>query len=188
MAERSDERPRARSRAAQTGGTTAERSLRARARRTAGSGRTTAKRSRSRSDRLVCARPSESPRASHGGTLRRLWRWLLAQLRRLVRRLKRLLSRSPRMRRRVIAALVARQLPRPFSMLARGIADPDQRGFGFRWLSVTLGVALSIGLLVALVVALPAGLLALLAVGTWTLAKNVLGQGRRPTHSRPAHA
>ena len=95
-------------------------------------------------------------------------------LRRLQRKLKRALG-TPQAR-RVLTALLARRLPGPLRVLVEGLGDPDQRGFLFWSLVVTLIVTLTIALLLSIVLAPVAGIVALGGVGIWMLVR----QGRQP--------
>lgn len=99
-------------------------------------------------------------------------------LRRLQRKLERKLKRSlatPQAR-RILTALLARRLPGPLRILVEGLGDPDQRGFLFWWLVVTLIVTLAIALLLSLVLAPVTAIVALIGVGVWMLVQ----KGRQP--------
>jgi small-conductance mechanosensitive channel len=106
--------------------------------------------------------------------LAQLWRWLRKSLRRLQRKLKRALA-TPQAG-RILTALLARRLPGPLRVLVEGLGDPDQRGFLFWWLAVTLIVTLAIALLLSIVLAPVTGIVALGGVGVWML----IQKGRRP--------
>lgn len=106
--------------------------------------------------------------------LARLWRWLRMSLRRLQRKLKRALA-TPQAR-RILTTLLARRLPGPLRVLVEGLGDPDQRGFLFWWLVVTLIVTLAIALLLSIVLAPVTGIVALGGVGVWMLIR----KGRQP--------
>ena len=108
------------------------------------------------------------------GLLARLWRWLRMSLRRLQRKLKRALA-TPQAR-RILTTLLARRLPAPLRVLVEGLGDPDQRGFLFWWLVVTLIVTLAIALLLSIVLAPVTGIVALGGVGVWMLIR----KGRQP--------
>ena len=95
-------------------------------------------------------------------------------LRRLQRRLKRALA-TPEAR-KILTALLSRRLPGPLRVLVEGLGNPDQRGFLFWWLAVTLIVTLAIALLLSIVLAPVTGLVALGGVGIWMLMRN----GRQP--------
>jgi hypothetical protein len=88
-------------------------------------------------------------------------------LRRLQRKLKRALA-TPQAR-RILTTLLARRLPRPLRVLVEGLGDPDQRGFLFWGLVVTLIVTLAIALLLSMVLAPVTGIVALGGVGVWML-------------------
>lgn len=88
-------------------------------------------------------------------------------LRRLQRKLKRALA-TPQAR-RILTAVLARRLPAPLRVLVEGLGDPDQRGFLFWWLVVTLLVTLAISLLLSIVLAPVTGIVALGGVGVWML-------------------
>jgi hypothetical protein len=88
-------------------------------------------------------------------------------LRRLERKLKRALA-TPQAR-RILTALLARRLPGPLRVLVEGLGDPNQRGFLFWWLVVTVTLTLAIALLLSIVIAPVTGILALVGVGVWML-------------------
>lgn len=69
----------------------------------------------------------------------------------------------------MLTALLARRLPGPLRALVEGLGDPDQRGFLFWWLVVTLAVTLAIGLLLSIALAPVIGIVALVGVGVWML-------------------
>lgn len=71
------------------------------------------------------------------------------------------------------AGWLAKRLPGPLGSLARWLMSglSGDRGFGFWWLAVTLGIALAVGALVALLISPVAGLIALLVVGIWMLVR-----------------
>lgn len=71
-----------------------------------------------------------------------------------------------------MTALLARRLPGPLRVLVEGLGDPDQRGFLFWWLVVTVIVTLAIALLLSIVLAPVTGILALVGVGVWMLIRN----------------
>ena len=73
----------------------------------------------------------------------------------------------------VAATMLAKRLPGPLRWLAELFISgmKGERGFGFWWLVVTLGVALAVGALVALLVLPVAALIALIAVGIWMLVR-----------------
>jgi hypothetical protein len=91
-------------------------------------------------------------------------------LRRLQRKLKRALA-TPQAR-TILTALLARRLPGPLRVLVEGLGDPDQRGFLFWALVVTLIVTLAIALLLSIVLAPVIGIVALGGVGVWMLIRN----------------
>jgi hypothetical protein len=72
-----------------------------------------------------------------------------------------------------VAGVLAKRLPGPLGWLAGLVSSylKGERGFGFWWQVVTLGVALAVGALVALLVSPVAGLIALLVVGVWMLVR-----------------
>jgi hypothetical protein len=88
-------------------------------------------------------------------------------LRRLQRKLKRALA-TPQAR-TILTALLARRLPGPLRVLVEGLGDPDQRGFRFWALVVTLIVTLAIAFLLSIVLAPVIGIVALGGVGVWML-------------------
>lgn len=110
--------------------------------------------------------------------LTELWRSLRMWLRRVQRKLRRALA-TPQAR-RILTALLARRLPGPLRVLVEGLGDPDQRGFLFWWLVVTLVLTLAIALLLSIVLAPVAGIVALAGVGVWMLIR----QGRQPAAQR----
>ncbi len=99
-------------------------------------------------------------------------------LRRLERKLKRALA-TPQAR-RILAALLARRLPGPLRVLVEGLGDPDQRGFLFWWLVVTLVATLAIALLLSIVLAPVTAIVALVGVGVWMLTR----ERRQPVAQR----
>jgi hypothetical protein len=99
-------------------------------------------------------------------------------LRRLERQLKRALA-TPQAR-GITTALLARRLPGPLRVLVQGLGDPDERGFLFWWLVVTLALTLAIGLVLSVALAPVTGILALAGVGVWAL----IQQGRQPDARR----
>ena len=124
-------------------------------------------------------RRDEAP-AQHGnGLLNVLWRSLQMSLRRLERRLRRAIA-TPQAR-KIMTALLARRLPGPLRVLVQGLDDPDQRGFLFWWLVVTLVVTLVVAVLLSIALAPIVGILALAGVGVWML----IQQGRQPAAQRP---
>lgn len=110
--------------------------------------------------------------------LTELWRSLRMWLRRLQRKLRRALA-TPQAR-RILTALLAHRLPGPLRVLVQGLGDPDQRGFLFWWLVVTLVLTLAVALLLGIVLAPVAGIVALVGVGVWMLIR----QGRQPAAQR----
>ena len=76
------------------------------------------------------------------------------------------------------AGWLSKRLPGPVGSLARWLISglSGDRGFGFWWLAVTLGIALAIGALVALLISPVAGLIALLVVGIWMLVQRARKQ------------
>lgn len=71
----------------------------------------------------------------------------------------------------VAVGMLAKRLPGPLRWLS-GLVSPvlkGERGFGFWWLVVTLGVALAVAALLAVLVSPVAALIALLVVGIWML-------------------
>jgi hypothetical protein len=65
-------------------------------------------------------------------------------------------------------------------VLVEGLGDPDQRGFLFWWLMVTLIVTLAIVSLLSIVLAPVTGTVALAGVGVWMLIQN----DRQPLSNR----
>jgi Flp pilus assembly protein TadB len=98
-------------------------------------------------------------------------------LRRLQRKLERALA-SPQAR-RTLTALLARRLPGPLRILVTGLGDPDQRGFLFWWLVVTLIVTLAIALLLSIALAPVTAIVALIGVGVWMLIQRDRQPGAR---------
>lgn len=119
-------------------------------------------------------RRAASPSQHSPSLLARLRRWLRITLRRLQRKLKRALA-TPQAS-RILTALLARRLPGPLRVLVEGLGDPDQRGFLFWWLVVTLIVTLAIALLLSIVLAPVTGIVALGGVAVWMLIR----KGRQP--------
>ena len=80
----------------------------------------------------------------------------------------------------VAAGLLAKRLPGPLRWLSGLLTSglTGERGFGFWWLVVALGVALAVGALVALLVSPVAGLIALLVVGIWMLVQRARNKDR----------
>ena len=111
-------------------------------------------------------RAEQRTRARRGGTAP-VWRRLLKLLKQALARL------GPRLRKRVLAALAAQQVPGPARALVRGLLDPEQRDFWFWWMAVTFGVALLVGLLIAVALAPVSALVALAALGIWAVARKV---------------
>ena len=72
------------------------------------------------------------------------------------------------------AGWLSKRLPGPLGSVARWLISgaSGDRGFGFWWVAVTLGIALAIGALVALLISPVAGLIALLVVGIWMLVQH----------------
>lgn len=99
-------------------------------------------------------------------------------LRRLQRKLKRALT-SPEAG-RILNALLARRLPGPLRVLVEGLGDPDQRGFLFWWLVVTLFLTVALAGLLSIALAPVTGVLALAGVGVWML----IHQDRPPDAQR----
>jgi hypothetical protein len=79
-----------------------------------------------------------------------------------------------------MTALMARRLPGPLRLLVQGLGDPDERGFLFWWLVVTLVITLVIGSLLSIALAPVIGILALAGVGVWMLIK----EDRQPAARR----
>jgi hypothetical protein len=88
-------------------------------------------------------------------------------LRRLQRTLKRALA-TPKAR-SILTTLLAHRLPGPLRVLVQGLGDPDQRGFLFWWLVVTLIATPALALLLSIVLAPVTGSVALVGVGVWML-------------------
>jgi small-conductance mechanosensitive channel len=112
-------------------------------------------------------RRAASPSDHRPALLARLRRWLRISLRRLQRKLKRALA-TPQAS-KILTALLARRLPRPLRVLVEGLGDPEQRGFLFWWLIVTVIVTLAIALLLSIALAPVTGIVALVGVGVWML-------------------
>jgi Flp pilus assembly protein TadB len=100
-------------------------------------------------------------------------------LRRLQRRLKRALA-TPQAR-RILTTLLARRLPGPLRVLVEGLGDPDQRGFLFWLLVVTLIVTLVLALLLSVVLAPVTGIVVLGGVGVWMLIRNARRPAAQPS-------
>jgi len=105
-------------------------------------------------------------------TLRRLFRGLAGLVRRVAREL--------------VPRWVVQQLPAPARWIGSLLVPHRERGFGSRWLLVTLAIAAAIGLLVALLVSPVAGLLALLVVAIWALVHHARGAHARRTSTPSA--
>jgi hypothetical protein len=73
--------------------------------------------------------------------------------------------------RQLVLRLVGERLPAPLRRLGALLFPAGERGFGYWWLVVTLGIALAVGLLVAVLVSPVAGLIALLVVAIWALVR-----------------
>lgn len=101
------------------------------------------------------------------GLLAALWRSLQSSLRRLQRQLRRALA-TPQAG-RILTALLARRLPGPLRVLVEGLGDPDQRGFLFWWMVVTLVLTLAIASVLSIALAPVVGTVALVGVGVWML-------------------
>lgn len=84
-----------------------------------------------------------------------------------------------------VASLLAKRLPGPLGWLAGLISSylKGERGFGFWWQVVTLGLALAVGALVALLISPVAALIALLVVGIWMLVKGAHNKDDDEDHS-----
>jgi len=78
-----------------------------------------------------------------------------------------------------MTALLARRLPGPLRSLVEGLGDPNERGFLFWWLVITLSVTLTIALLVSIVLAPVTGLVALAGFGVWTLIDDLRNSASR---------
>ena len=94
-----------------------------------------------------------------GRKLAGLGRWAAKRLQAPLRPLARLL----------MLRWVAKHVPAPLRWLGRLFGPAGERGYGFWWLVVTLGVAVALGIVVALLLTPVAGLLALLIVAIWAL-------------------
>ena len=105
-------------------------------------------------------------------TLRQLFRGLGDLVRRIAREL--------------VPRWVVQQLPAPARWIGSLLFPRGERGFGSRWLLVTLAIAAAIGLLVALLVSPVAGLLALLVVAIWALIHHARGAHARRTSTPSA--
>ncbi len=72
------------------------------------------------------------------------------------------------------AGWLSKRLPGPLGSLARWLISgvSGDRGFGFWWLAVTLGIALAVGALIALLISPVAAVIALLVVGIWMLVRH----------------
>jgi hypothetical protein len=110
--------------------------------------------------------------ASRGSGLLATLRWLGRKLSGLVRWVaKRLRAPLRPIARLLVLQWVTQHLPAPLRWIAR-LFDPDrERGFGFWWLVVTLGIAVALGMVVALLLTPVAGLIALLVVAIWALVR-----------------
>ena len=125
-------------------------------------------------ERRRAASPSD-----HRPGLLALLRWLRISLRRLQRKLKRALA-TPQAS-KILTALLARRLPRPLRVLVEGLGDPEQRGFLFWWLIVTVIVTLAIALLLSIALAPVTGIVALVGVGVWMLIHKDRQQAAQPS-------
>jgi hypothetical protein len=145
---------------------------------------------RSASRSSSAARTGHAPRAGTSGTRSAGQRTrtkrtaprrrVLGAFVRLLKRLRAEFARlTPRLRRRVLAALALRA-PGPLRPLVRGLLDRDERDFWFWWMVVTLALGLLVGLLLAVALAPATALVALAALGIWALV--------RKTRSEPAAA
>jgi hypothetical protein len=105
-------------------------------------------------------------------TLRQLFRGLAGLMRRIAREL--------------VPRWIVQQLPAPARWIGSLLFPRGERGFGSRWLLVTLAIAAAIGLLVALLVSPVAGLLALLVVAIWALVHHARGAHARRTSTPSA--
>lgn len=76
--------------------------------------------------------------------------------------------------------MLARRLPGPLRVLVEGLGDPDQRGFLFWWLVVTLIVTVAIALLLGIVLVPVTAIVALVGVGVWMLIR----KDRQPAAQR----
>jgi apolipoprotein N-acyltransferase len=109
---------------------------------------------------------------------------LLAPLRRLCRGLAGLVRRIAR---ELVPRWVLEQLPAPARWIGALFLPGRERGFGYWWLVVTLGIAAAIGMVVALLVSPVAGLVALLVVAVWALVRHARGaHARRSARSSEA--
>ena len=79
----------------------------------------------------------------------------------------------------VAARWLAGRLPGPLRALASRLVSGlgGERGFGFWWLVVTIGLAAAVGALVALVLTPVTAVIALLVVGVWMLLRRVRQTG-----------
>ena len=89
----------------------------------------------------------------------------------------------------VAAGMIAKRLPGPLRWLSGMLTSAlkGERGFGYWWLVVTLGVALAVGALIAVLISPVAALIALLVVGIWMLvqrARHKHGEKDRSDASR----
>ena len=102
---------------------------------------------------------------------------LFGSLKRFAQRLKERLMAGARWLRKRAAALL-RRLRWPFAALLGAAAGDGERGFGARWLSVTLVVAIALGLVLAAVLSPVVGLLTLIGVGVWALMRRTTRRRR----------
>lgn len=72
------------------------------------------------------------------------------------------------------AGWLSKRLPGPLGSLARWLISgvSGDRGFGFWWVAVTLGIALALGALIAVLISPVAAVIALLVAGIWMLVRH----------------
>jgi hypothetical protein len=131
-------------------------------------------------------RPTREQRHEPGSLapLRWLGRKLLGLMRWVAKRLAAPLRPIGRL---LIGRWLVKHLPAPLRWLG-GLLDPGrERGFGFWWLVVTLGVAVALGMVVALLLTPIAGLIALLVVAIWALVRR-RRRKRNERDPRTSHA
>jgi hypothetical protein len=102
---------------------------------------------------------------------------LFGSLKRFARRLKERLVAGVRWLRDRASALL-RKLRSPFAAVLAAAAGDGEPSFGARWLSVTLVVAIALGLVLAAVLSPVVGLLTLIGVGVWALMRRTTRRRR----------
>lgn len=131
-----------------------------------------------RMPRPTRARAHDEPRAREHGDSRARRSVLLAPLRSFRRKMsdftrwlaRRLWTALRPIARLLVLRWLSEHLPAPLRWLG-GLLAPEEHGFGFWWLAVTLGIAVALGMVVALLLAPLAGIVAFLVVAIWALVR-----------------